>query len=159
MTENKKTILLVDDELDVRLMLGDRLASLGYSVVTTEDVPGALEAMKANKIDLVLSDYDLKQKLNGLDFLKVCRQSEYNYQGPFFLGSSYHQDDLRKECERLSVEPDDIIRKPYDYDGLKLAIEKALSSSDSRAAPKFESTDEEPETYGVTYPTIENEFS
>lgn len=62
----KKTILLVDDDPSIRLMLGKVLGSEGYAVLTAPDGQSALELVSKATVDLVLLDLNMPIK-NGWD--------------------------------------------------------------------------------------------
>lgn len=65
-----QTILLVDDEPDIRSSLQELIESSlkGVRVVTADSGPGALDALRKQKVDLIISDYKMPG-MNGLEFL------------------------------------------------------------------------------------------
>lgn len=65
-----KTILIVDDEPNVRAGLVDILQELGYSIVEAENGQEAIEKARAIKPDLVL----LATSMPGMDGIEICRQ-------------------------------------------------------------------------------------
>ena len=65
-----KTILIVDDEPNVRAGLVDILQELGYSIVEAENGQEAIEKARAIKPDLVLLDTSMP----GMDGIEICRQ-------------------------------------------------------------------------------------
>ena len=54
MTENKKVILIIDDEVGLRNLLKFRLVSFGYDVLVAEDGYAGIEIAKSMKPDLVI---------------------------------------------------------------------------------------------------------
>jgi signal transduction histidine kinase len=61
-----ETVLVVDDEAHVRMLVCDMLADLGYRVVEAEDGAGALAALHSSqRIDLLVSDIGLPGAMNG----------------------------------------------------------------------------------------------
>lgn len=67
-----RRILLLDDEENVRRALCRTLQREGYEVVSVAEPEQALQALKAEAFDLVLSDH-LMPSMTGLEFLKLVR--------------------------------------------------------------------------------------
>ncbi len=68
-----KTILLVDDELDIRKLYSEILSDLGYRVITTSNGSSALSVVQQGpRIDLVITDY-MMPEMNGLEFIRSLR--------------------------------------------------------------------------------------
>ena len=68
-----KTILLVDDETDIRSIYAELLEDLGYRVLSEPDGLSALAFVKQGAgIDLVITDY-MMPNMNGLKFVKALR--------------------------------------------------------------------------------------
>jgi len=65
-------IMLVDDERDVLLVLEDLFTSRGYRVTTASDGTEALELLKTQSPDLILSDYRMNI-MDGITFFKETR--------------------------------------------------------------------------------------
>ncbi len=68
----KKTVLLVDDEPNIRLILTAVLEQAGYSVVTAEDGFAALRKIQQSKPDAVITDLRMPN-MNGFELLTVLR--------------------------------------------------------------------------------------
>ncbi len=69
----KKKILLVDDEPNIRVVLGAILQSRGYEVETAEDGFVALKAMRASMPDLLITDLRMPN-MNGFELLATVRE-------------------------------------------------------------------------------------
>lgn len=69
-TAGLKTVLLVDDEQDVRYLMRDLLATEGYRVLEAGDGESALDTVLAERPDLVLLDWNLP----GISGPEVCRK-------------------------------------------------------------------------------------
>ena len=72
-TMEKRSILLVDDESSIRLVLKAVLESVGYSVTTAEDGFVALRSIRNSVPDLLISDLRMPN-MNGFELLAVVRE-------------------------------------------------------------------------------------
>ena len=78
-------VLVVDDFATMRRILKDNLRRMGFSkIVEAEDGCLALEELKKNKIDLIISDWNMPN-MNGLDLLKAVRGDERLRHIPFIM--------------------------------------------------------------------------
>lgn len=66
------TILLVDDEPDIRRAVRRTLAAPGYSFLEVDDGAAALALLERQRVDAVVSDYNMPA-MNGLDLLAQVR--------------------------------------------------------------------------------------
>ena len=69
---NKKRVLVVDDDSELLYVLSVRLVSAGYSVYGASNGLEALEQLEKHPIDVVLTDYRMP-KMDGLEFLSISR--------------------------------------------------------------------------------------
>jgi len=67
-----KTILIVDDETNVRLVLQTALASAGYGVIEAEDGQAALKRLRDTPCSLILLDLKMP-KMDGMELLRRLR--------------------------------------------------------------------------------------
>ena len=67
-----KKILLVDDEPNIRIVLGAVLEQAGYSVEVAEDGYAALRKMRSSPPDMVITDLRMPN-MNGFELLSVIR--------------------------------------------------------------------------------------
>jgi DNA-binding response OmpR family regulator len=70
-----RTIVVADDDRDIRELLANRLESAGYSVVQAEDGVGALALIRNALPQLVLLDVSMPL-LSGLDVLQAMKADE-----------------------------------------------------------------------------------
>ena len=69
---NKRRVLVVDDDSELLYVLSVRLVSAGYSVYGASNGLEALEQLEKHPIDVVLTDYRMP-KMDGLEFLSISR--------------------------------------------------------------------------------------
>ena len=73
------TILVADDDADIRDILRDTLNSLGARIVTADDGQECLDRVEADAPDLVLLDIEMPVK-SGLQVLKELRSAKMKRQ-------------------------------------------------------------------------------
>jgi DNA-binding response OmpR family regulator len=115
------SILLVDDDADLRLELWDRLVEEGYRVVMAADGEEALARAGAEGFDLVLLDATLPGR-GGLD---VCRElRRRGFDGPVILLT--RGADVADRVLGLKLGADDCLARPFDVAELLARVEACL---------------------------------
>jgi DNA-binding response OmpR family regulator len=115
------SILLVDDDADLRLDLWDRLVEEGYRVVMAADGEEALARAGAEGFDLVLLDATLPGR-GGLD---VCRElRRRGFDGPVILLT--RGADVADRVLGLKLGADDCLARPFDVAELLARVEACL---------------------------------
>ena len=94
MERNNKSVLVVDDDHNLRYMLSVRLVSAGYMVYGAANGLEALEQMEKYSVDVVLTDYRMP-KMDGFEFLSFCRMK---WPGTPVVVFSTEQDDLAHQA-------------------------------------------------------------
>lgn len=70
-----ETILVVEDNSDVRQIVTRQLVGLGYHVLEVDNAAKALELLTfGNKVDLLFTDIVMPGKLNGLELARVAKE-------------------------------------------------------------------------------------
>ena len=75
MLPERKQVLIVDDEPNLRKILSAQLTRDGYDVLTAEDGEQGLAALKEHHIDLVITDLKMP-KVDGMTLLRRALQEE-----------------------------------------------------------------------------------
>jgi DNA-binding NtrC family response regulator len=118
----KHTILLVDDEADIRTALGGELASNGYEVLTAGDGTEAIKTLSQRKVDVVLLDV-VMPKSNGFDVLDFIKRNSIESKVIMMSASADLSDVYRSKL----LEARDYIPKPYSVEDVLNAISRVLS--------------------------------
>ena len=72
--EAGETVLVVDDEPTVRMLVGDTLADLGYQAIEAADAASGLKVLQSDvKIDLLITDFGLPGGMNGKQMADAAR--------------------------------------------------------------------------------------
>jgi DNA-binding NtrC family response regulator len=74
MTTQKKRVLVVDDEKDIRRLLSDFLSSEGFEVSVAKDGQESLDQMRVNSFDLVITELHMP-RMDGIEMLKHMEQA------------------------------------------------------------------------------------
>jgi two-component system CheB/CheR fusion protein len=122
--EHTGTILVVEDDPEVRDLLGLFLTDEGHRPVTASDGPTALRMIARGTVkpDLVLADYNLPNGMNGLQFADQCRQKAGHPIPIVILTGDISTDTLREAARQNCV----LLNKPVKLTELSRAIEHLL---------------------------------
>lgn len=120
--DKQKIILAVDDEPHMLRLLEISLKQAGYKPVLARDGKEALDIVKNQTIDLVVSDLHMPI-MNGLDLLKHIRLEIESL--PFVMVTAMGE--IKTAVEAMKAGAADYILRPFDLETLELAIAKALS--------------------------------
>jgi DNA-binding NtrC family response regulator len=115
------TILIADDDGDIREILKDTLASLGARIVTASHGLECLDRAETDAPDLILLDIEMPIK-NGLEVLKELRQR--GSETTVIMITAYGT--IERAVEAMKRGAYDFITKPFDLDHLALTVQNAL---------------------------------
>ena len=114
-------LLLVDDDPGLLKLLGMRLVSEGYSVVTAESGPEALRVLGREKVDLVISDL----RMDEMDGLQLFSKIQKGHPGmPVIILTAHGSIPDAVAATQQGVFS--FLTKPVDKDALYKAIDEAL---------------------------------
>lgn len=86
-SEQHETVLIVDDEPTIRMLLSDILEQLGYAAIEACDSMDGLEVLQSNaQIDLLITDVGLPGGMNGRQMADAARVSRPNLKVLFITG-------------------------------------------------------------------------
>lgn len=125
MTSRKSAnLLLVDDDPSLLKLLGMRLSSEGFRIVTAESGPEALKILQKEKIDLVISDLRMDE-MDGMALFDEIQKAHPNM--PVIILTAHGSIPDAVAATQRGVFS--FLTKPVDKDALYKAIDEALALS------------------------------
>jgi DNA-binding response OmpR family regulator len=124
----QKRILIVDDELAIRLFIGEELSQAGYEVLTAASGEEALNTLQTEAVDLVLLDL----MMGGIDGLEVMRHivqlatSETGLSAPAVIMLTAHAS-VHSAVDFMRQGGLDYLIKPCRTEDLLVSVERALT--------------------------------
>jgi len=116
------TILLVDDEPDLRSIIAEWFRREGCHVLVAEDGAQALQIISANRIDVVVSDVRMPV-MDGITLLKRVKESGYKSSVMFVSGFT----DVIKPRESYDLGVEAVMSKPVERRHLIAAVTRILA--------------------------------
>src|SRR3954468_608288 len=146
MLPERKQILVVDDEPNLRRVLSAQLERDGYDVHTAEDGEQALQVLKEHHLDLIITDLRMP-KLDGMELLR--RAVAIDDELPVVMITAHGTVD--NAVEALKTGAFDYLTKPFDQAEVRAIVRKALRTRDLSAAEatRPESDARESARYGI----------
>lgn len=129
-------ILAVDDDATNRLMLRGSLEAQGYRVTTAEDGLEAYEIASSEKVNLIISDWNMP-KMDGIKLCRAVRKLHTDHYTYFILLTS--RNSKEEIVSGLEAGADDYIAKPFDPAELSTRVKVGIRTSalDTRDAAIF----------------------
>ncbi len=122
MSDRNITILIVDDFSTMRRIVKNALRQLGYvNVIEADDGTTALDVLKREKIDFIVSDWNMPQ-MSGIELLKTVRTTEEWKNLPFLMVTAEGQKEHVIEAVKHRVS--NYIVKPFTPETLMEKINK-----------------------------------
>lgn len=147
MLPERKQILVVDDEPNLRRVLSAQLARDGYDVHTADDGEQALALLAENHIDLVITDLRMP-KMDGMELLR--RAVALDGELPVVMITAHGTVD--NAVEALKTGAFDYITKPFDQSEVRTIVKKALRTRDLSSTEVTASSEAHPPAgarYGI----------
>ena len=118
---NQQKILIVDDEVTIRLLLHQKLTQQGFHCEEVCCSDDALEKLKTYSADLVMLDMKMPGK-SGMDLLPELKA--YYPDTAVVMATAVAEANLAIQCMRLGA--DDYITKPFNLDEVGMNVENVL---------------------------------
>jgi len=114
-------VLVVDDEQSMRELLGIMLKQVGYAVTLASGGEAAIETLKTDAFDLVITDLRMR-KVDGLAVLRAAK--EHSPRTVVLVVTAFASTETAVEAMKLGAY--DYVTKPFKLDELRLTIANAL---------------------------------
>lgn len=113
-------MLVVDDFATMRRIVKNSLKQIGFrSILEADDGTTALEVLKKQQIDLIISDWNMPE-MSGLELLKSVRKDEATKDIPFLMVTAEAQKDNVLQALKAGVS--NYIVKPFTPDAIKTRL-------------------------------------
>jgi DNA-binding response OmpR family regulator len=129
-----KTILVVEDEADIRDLLERVLTAQGHAVITADRGTLALERVKQHNPDLIVLDAMLPE-LHGFEIARRLKSSERYCATPILMVSAVHRGWRVAEDAKSNLKIDEYIEKPFRISDVTAAVKRLLEQR-AGAAPR-----------------------
>ncbi|MDZ4179292.1 MAG: sigma-54 dependent transcriptional regulator [Coriobacteriia bacterium] len=123
-----RRVLIVDDEKNMRWVLGQALEGEGFEVDQAADGKEALAAVAERTPDVMVLDHRMPAP-DGMEVLRRIRANGHRF--PIIMLTAHGN--VAQAVEAMKAGASEYLTKPFDLDELKLAIEKAMRMSDLAA--------------------------
>jgi DNA-binding NtrC family response regulator len=125
MKKSRIKILIIDDDPSLRNMLTIVLKNEGYEVLAVESAITALNKLKKEIFDLIISDIKMPD-VSGIELLRKVKSIDKEI--PVIMITGFASTNDAVEAMKLGAE--DYIIKPFNLDELKIIINKSLYKKD-----------------------------
>src|SRR6202047_4851981 len=133
---NHATILVVDDESQIRRVLRATLSTNGYDVIEAKDGQEAVDMVIRERPALILLDVNMP----GMSGLEACNKIRLSFDGPIIMVTVRNSE--HDKVLALDSGADDYVVKPFTMGELLARIRAALRRSTSgEPLPKIESAE------------------
>ena len=116
-------ILLVDDQRDIRFVMGELLESLGHQVVHASSAPSGLDLLETERPDLIFLDLSMPE-MSGTEALARIRAQESTCDARVLLLTAAKSGEDLDEARNLGIEG--IIPKPWESEDVATQVASAM---------------------------------
>ena len=119
-------VLIVDDEADIRSLIGGILEDEGYEVRKACDAPTAWQMISEQIPDILVLDIWLQNSpMDGIDILRKVKESHPDIAVIMISGHG----NIETAIECLKIGAYDFIEKPFQTDRLLITVQRALENA------------------------------
>lgn len=123
------TILVIEDETDIRDLISFQLKSEGHKVIAVESADKAVGFLEKEEINLFIVDWMLPGMINGLEFTKKLRALPNFKETPVIMITALTQPE--NIVSGLDAGADDYMTKPFDLNVLQARVRVQLRNQTS----------------------------
>src|ERR1043166_3105724 len=124
-SEVTRTVLVVDDETSLLLVLKKRLSAAGCHVLTATDGTLALQLARDHSIDAMTLDVAMPGEMDGLEVATALRKDPKTAMIPVVFITGTADRDFKERCKAAGARY--FLSKPYDSDLLIRVIDSILA--------------------------------
>jgi len=118
-----KTVMIVDDSISIRQVVGLTLRGAGYQVIEGSNGRDALAKLGGQKVNLIVSDVNMPE-MNGIEFVKAVKaQPEYRFL-PIIMLTTESGDEKKREGQAAGARA--WVVKPFKPEVLLNAVQKLI---------------------------------
>jgi two-component system, NtrC family, nitrogen regulation response regulator NtrX len=118
------TVLVLDDEKNIRRAIEIALEQEGIRVLTAHDPAAALRYLQERIIDLLILDIKLGE-IDGISFFRIVQTAGFNVPTLFISGNAT----LTQAAEAIKIGAFDFIEKPFSAERIVIAVKRCLEFS------------------------------
>ena len=118
-----KTIMIIDDSVSLRQVVGIALSAAGYEVIEACDGQDALARLTGARIHLMICDVNMPN-MDGISFLKALRQLPTYKFTPVIMLTTEAGEDKKREGQAAGARA--WVVKPFKPEQLLLAVGKLI---------------------------------
>jgi two-component system nitrogen regulation response regulator NtrX len=118
------TVLVLDDEKNIRRAIEIALEQEGIRVLAAHDPAAALRYLQEKIIDLLILDIKLGE-IDGISFFRIVQTSGFNVPTLFISGNAT----LTQAAEAIKIGAFDFIEKPFSAERIVIAVKRCLEFS------------------------------
>lgn len=119
----EKRILIIDDSAVFRKIVSVQLKNAHFELIEAVDGKDALEKLKTNKVDLIVSDMNMPN-MDGLTFIKSVKANPDLKFTPIIMLTTESQDEKKKQGLEAGARA--WLTKPFSPEALLETIQKIL---------------------------------
>lgn len=123
----KRSVLMVDDEADIRDVLEVSLQDMGYEVLTAQNGTETLDVFRRERPPVVVSDIK-RPGMDGIELLRRIKQESLDTEFVMITGHG----DMELAIVSFKDHAADFITKPIHIDVLEIALEKVFEKIRSK---------------------------
>jgi two-component system chemotaxis response regulator CheY len=116
-----KTIMVVDDSISIRQVVGLALKQAGYDVIEGVDGKDALAKLTGQKVNLIISDVNMPN-MDGISFVRELKTRPAYKFTPVLMLTTESQEDKKEQGKAAGAKA--WMVKPFKPDALLAAVQK-----------------------------------
>jgi two-component system chemotaxis response regulator CheY len=120
----QRKILIVDDSVSIRAMMGETLRNRGFAVIEAEHGSDALHKLAGEHVDLIVTDLNMPV-MDGISLIHQVREQPVTRLIPILMLTT--EGTAAKKAEGKAAGATGWIMKPFDPDRLVATIAKVLA--------------------------------